>query len=269
MIGEGQQSLRARIYRPVAPRAPAVLVLHMHGGVFVDGSVDSGEAIAKALAGAGALVVSIDYPRAPKCPFPQPLEAASGALKWLYKTRAKWGGKKSRIFVAGEEAGGNLAAALALVARDQQVPPLAGQILLSPMLDPRLATCSMREADAGPVGCKWADGWHEYLCTADKAAHPYAAPATASRLAGVAPALILTAEDDLLRDESLAYGRRLRAAGVKVQEHILPTPTGWPCALSQPESFDKPWIAAVRDQFTRFFDDTLNLPISTAATTTA
>ena len=70
------------------------------------------------------------------------------------------------LFVAGEEAGGNLAAALALMARDQQTPPLAGQILLSPMLDPCMATCSMRQAEAGPVGCQWADGWHQYLGSA-------------------------------------------------------------------------------------------------------
>ena len=74
----------------------------------------------------------------------------------------------------------------------------------------------MRQAEAGPVGCKWADGWHEYLGSADKAAHPYAAPLVSSRLSNLPPTLILTAEDDMLRDESLCYARRLRAAGVAV-----------------------------------------------------
>ena len=124
------------------------------------------------------------------------------------------------------------------------MPPLAGQILLSPMLDPRMATCSMRQAEAGPVGCKWADGWHEYLGTPDKAAHPYAAPMVSSRLAGLAPALILTAEDDLLRDESLNYARRLRASGVIVDEHVLPAPTGWPCAFTNPTPADGAWTAS-------------------------
>ena len=133
--------------------------------------------------------------------------------------------------------------------RDQQMPPLAGQILLSPMLDPRMATCSMRQAEAGPVGCKWADGWHEYLGTPDKAAHPYAAPMASSRLAGLAPALILTAEDDLLRDESLNYARRLRASGVAVDEHVLPAPTGWPCAFTNPTLADSAWTATVREHF--------------------
>ena len=71
---------------------------------------------------------------------------------------------------------------LALMARDQDTPRLAGQILLSPMLDACLGTCSLREVDAGPVGCHWADGWAQYLGTPDKAAHPYAAPVNASRL---------------------------------------------------------------------------------------
>jgi acetyl esterase/lipase len=189
--------------------------------------------------------------------------------------------KKSGIFVAGEEAGGNLAAALALMARDQHAPPLAGQILLSPMLDACMATCSIRQAEAGPVGCKWADGWHQYLGSADKAAHPYAAPLGSSRLAGVAPALVLTAQDDPMRDESLSYARRLRESGVAVQEHILAGPTGWPNALGfWEESFDrlevhlrgasaaekalaektrveKSWTTAARDCFVEFFAQTM------------
>ncbi len=138
----------------------------------------------------------------------------------------------------GEEAGGNLAAGLALMVRDQRSPALAGQILLSPMLDACLATESVRLAEAGPVGCKWADGWHQYLGTADKACHPYAAPLGSSRLGGLAPALIVTAEDDPMRDESLAYAKRLRASAVAVQEHMLPAPTDWPCALAEADSLN-------------------------------
>jgi acetyl esterase/lipase len=179
--------------------------------------------------------------------------------------------KKSSIFVAGEEAGGNLAAALALMARDQHTPPLAGQILLSPMLDACMATCSIRQAEAGPVGCKWADGWHQYLGSADKAAHPYAAPLGSSRLAGVAPALVLTAQDDPMRDESLRYSRRLRESGVAVEEHVLAGPTGWPNALDfwdqsldrlevylrESSAAEKTWTTAVRERFTAFFAATM------------
>lgn len=248
-----------RIYRPAEAHTIAPLVLHLHGGAFVSGSLDSGRTVATLLADAGAVVVSADYPHAPNHPFPHALHAAFGALKWLHKSRARWIGKKSGIFVAGEEAGGNLAAGLALMARDQQNPPLAGQILLSPMLDPRLATCSMRQAEAGPVGCKWADGWHQYLGSADKAAHPYAAPLGSSRLAGLAPALVLTAEDDLLRDESLSYAQRLHESGVAVQHHVLAAPTDWPCALNGLAPVREAWATTVRDRFIEFFAQPLAL----------
>jgi acetyl esterase len=246
-------SLPMRIYRSEATRAAAPVVLHLHGGAFTDGGLDSGRAIAGLLAEAGAAVMSVAYPLAPRHRFPETLEATYGALEWLHRTRGRLASRKSRVFVAGEEAGGNLAAALALMARDRHGPDLAGQILISPMLDPRLATCSMREGAAGPVGCKWADGWHEYLGSAEKAAHPYASPLISTRLGGLAPALVLTAQDDLLRDEALAYARRLREAGIDVHEHVLAEQTGWPAAFHAPQDAPVPWAGAVQACFTEFF----------------
>ena len=114
-------------------------------------------------------------------------ERISARSQSIAKGRARWSSKHAPLYVAGEEAGGNLAAALALMARDRRGPALAGQILFSPMLDACLGTYSLREADAGPVGCRWADGWADYLGSPDKAAHPYAAPLNASRLAGARP----------------------------------------------------------------------------------
>lgn len=246
-----------RVYMPGRVMLPAPIALHLHGGAFVEGSLDSGRTVAGLLADAGAFVVSADYPVGPAHPFPHALQAVSRLLAWVYRHRAKWGSKASQIFVAGEEAGGNLAAGLALMARDQQTPPLAGQILISPMLDPTMATCSVRKAEAGPVGCKWADGWHRYLGSADKASHPYAAPLGSSRLASVAPALVLTAEDDPMRDESLGYARRLRSAGVPVMEHVLAGPTGWPCALTRAGGNGAPWMEAARRHMSEFFEQTL------------
>jgi acetyl esterase/lipase len=234
----------------------APLVLHLHGGAFVGGSLDSGQAVAILLASAGAVVVSADYPLAPERRFPQSLEVAFDLLTFLHKTRSRWVNRKSGLFVAGEEAGGNLAAGLALMARDRRSPPIAGQILLSPMLDPCLATHSVRAGEAGPAGCLWANGWQQYLGSAEKAGHPYASPLQSSRLSGLAPALIITAEDDLLRDESLSYGQRLRDAGVPVETHILPAPTGWPCGLSERDPLQASWGHAVCDRFTAFFNHT-------------
>jgi len=246
----------ARIYRHGGTPRTAPLVLHMHGGAFVGGCLESGRTVSALLADAGAIVVSAGYPLAPECQFPKPLMASYCALQGLYGSRAKWASKKSGIYVAGEEAGGNLAASLALLARDQGMPPLAGQILLSPMLDPCLATTSLREAEAGAGECRWAWGWRQYLGSADKACHPYAAPLGSSRLAGLAPVLLLTAEDDPLRDESKCYAKRLRAAGVTVDCHELDAPTGWPAALIDPNGNGAPWTENVREHFVGFFNTT-------------
>lgn len=231
-IGVGATTLAARLYAPAEIATDAGLVVHLHGGSFSSGSLVEGEAVATMLAEAGALVISLDYPLAPAHRFPEALDAAYGALLAIAKMRTRWASKQAPLYVAGEEAGGNLAAALALMARDRRGPALAGQILLSPMLDPCLGTCSLREADAGPVGCHWADGWADYLGSPDKAAHPYAAPANASRLAGLAPALLMSAQDDPLRDEATAYAARLQEAGVSVRHHVQDAPTQWPAAYA-------------------------------------
>ncbi|RYX97805.1 MAG: alpha/beta hydrolase [Comamonadaceae bacterium] len=230
------------------------LVIHFHAGAFVAGSLDTGSSVAQLLADAGAVVMSIDYPLAPAHPFPQAVEAGYAALAWAFKARQKLAGKGAQVFVAGEEAGGNLAAAVALMARDQHGPELAGQILLSPMLDPCMATSSLRCADAGPVGCTWADGWHQYLARIEDACHPYAAPGLATRLTGVPPTLLLTASDDPLRDEALAYAERLREAGRPVLVDVLPGPTGWPASYLGADGRVVTWAPAVRAHFQEFFD---------------
>ena len=249
-------TMPVRVYRGTVARA-APVVLHLHGGAFTGGSLDSGRTVAKLLSDAGAVVVSADYPLAPEHRFPKALDAAFRTLNWMHKSRATLAGRRSQVFVAGEEAGGNLAAALALMARDQQTPALAGQILLSPMLDPCMATCSMRDAREGAADCQWAEGWRDYLGTVDKAGHPYAAPLGSSRLSGLAPALVVTAEDDLLRDESLSYAKRLRESGVETETHVLEAPTGWPFVLGQSRNADATvstsWGTALRERFAAFF----------------
>lgn len=236
-----------------ATAAPVPLVVHFHAGAFVAGSLDTGSCIPRLLAQTGAVVMSLDYPLAPARPFPQAVETGYAALAWAWKARRRLAGKGALVFVAGEEAGGNLAAAVALMARDRQQPALAGQILLSPMLDPCMATASLRCADAGPVGCIWADGWHQYLSRLEQADHPYAAPGNALRLSALPPTLLLTAQDDPLRDESLAYADRLRNAGRQVHAAVLPGPTGWPGSYLHPNNHEAAWAPAVQQQFSSFF----------------
>jgi acetyl esterase/lipase len=232
-VKAGSQTLPGRLYAPASVPDDAGLVLHLHGGTFDSGSLASGEAVATTLAEAGAIVISLPYPLAPEARVPQALETAYAALETIALDKARWVGKRAPLYVAGEEAGGNLAAALAMMARDRHGPLLAGQILFSPMLDSCLGTYSFRHAEAGPVGCRWADGWHAYLGSPERAAHPYATPANASRLSGLPPALIVSAEDDLLRDESVSYGLRLRAAGGEATVQVLDGPSHWPEAFAE------------------------------------
>lgn len=235
---------------------PAPLVLHMPGGTFM--GLARQRPIAPLLAEAGAVVVSADYPAGSAHPFPDAVEAIYALLRHLHDRRAVFASKRSPLFVAGEEAGGNLAAALTLMARDRLGPPLAGQILLSPMLDAGMASCSFRDAEAGSVGCKWADGWTVYLGSAEKAAHPYAAPACGTRLHGLPPALIVTTPDDPMRDECLAYAGRLHHAGVTIHARALAA-ADWPDALAQTprEGIVPDWHAAVRANIADFFTATV------------
>jgi acetyl esterase/lipase len=232
----GREPVAARTYGQRRPGQVAPLVLHFHGGTFVCGTLDSGRNVGRLLAATGAVVVSLAYPLAPKYPFPQPIEVGYAVLQWLYKQRVKMGGKGAPLFLAGEEAGGNLAAAVAVVARDRGHPPLAGQILLSPMLDPCTGTASQREATTEDGECRWASGWREYLSCPKDAMHPYAVPSTSLRLAQLPPALVLVGGDDPLRDEAQAYAARLRAAGVAADSHVLPSASNWPQALSEAEA---------------------------------
>jgi acetyl esterase/lipase len=161
------------------------------------------------------------------------VEAGYATLEWLYRERAKFAGKAAPVYLAGEEAGGNLAAAVALVARDRGHPPLAGQVLVAPMLDPCAASASLRQTQGEQTCCRWAEGWLQYLRGPMDAEHPYAVPARAQRLAGLPPALVLTGGDDPMRDEALAYAQRLREAGIAVTTGVLPPTTGWPETLER------------------------------------
>jgi acetyl esterase len=253
-IGCGcNEPLAARVYTPADERGgPAALVLHLHGGCFVGGDLDGGSRIASLLAAAGASVVSLEYPLAPSHPFPHAIEAVHAALSWAERHRRRLAGSTARLFVAGEEAGGNLAAAAALMARDRREPVLAGQILLSPMLDVCIGTASWRDVKAGAPGCPWADGWRKYLPRASDATHPYATPGSSMRLDGLPPTLLVTAHDDPLRDETGAFARRLRAAGVPVDEVELALPTGWPASYAQPAECPAAWAEALRPRLRHF-----------------
>lgn len=226
------ETFTGRLYVPAEVPDNAGLVLHLHGGHFNSGSPAQGQAVATALTEAGAVVFSLSYPLAPVQRFPETLERIYAALEALARGRNRWATRGAPLYIAGEEAGGNLAAALAMMARDRGGPALAGQILFSPMLDACLGTASLRDVQAGPVGCRWADGWADYLGTPERAAHPYAAPLQATRLAGLPPALLISGQDDPMRDEAAQYADRLGQAGIAVRHVEFSAPTRWPQAYA-------------------------------------
>jgi len=255
-------AVKARTYGERTGVVGSPLVLHFHGGTFACGDLDDGRMVARLLAGTGAVVVSVAYPLAPENPFPGAIELGFDVLEWLYKNRVKLGGKGARMFLAGEEAGGNLAAAVALIARDRGHPPLAGQILLSPMLDPCTGTPSLRKAMDDAVQCKWAAGWAKYLGRPKDAMHPYAVPGASLRLGQLAPTLVLVGQDDAMRDEAMTYAGRLREAGNEVQSIVLPPASQWAEALSQGASGECPCAVTVKQHFREFFSATTPPPAS-------
>ncbi|ARP84803.1 alpha/beta hydrolase [Bordetella genomosp. 9] len=243
---------RVRFYGRRDAGEPSPLVVHFHGGAFVSGSVDHPSLVAQMLADAGAVVISVDYPLAPGHPFPAALEAAYATLDWAHRHRGRLAGKGAGLFVAGEEAGGNIAACTALMARDRRGPPLEGQILFSPLLDASMGTASMRCAQGTPAGADWADGWKSYLSCPCDASHPYATPTAGSRFAGLPPLLLFSSPDDPLRDEGCAYAQRLKTAGVPVCREALAPASIWNGERAPAAGVAAPQLEAVRGRLFSF-----------------
>ncbi|WP_433520850.1 alpha/beta hydrolase [Nocardia pseudovaccinii] len=214
----GAPEVRVRMYWPVECDADLPVMMFCHGGGFVICDLDSHDQLCRAMSNAvGAIVVSVDYRQAPEHRFPAAAEDAYAVLKWIAAQANSFGGDSARIGVAGDSAGGNLAAVTALLARDRSGPAIAHQLLVYPMLDPARDAVSYRENAYGYFvtddHLRWY--WEQYLASAADADNPYAAPPRAADLSGLPPAYIITAEFDPLRDEGEAYGRRLRDAEVE------------------------------------------------------
>lgn len=205
-------SIRVRVYEPEGATVP---LLYAHGGGFAFGGIKSCDHMCKQIAhDAGMVVVSVEYRLAPEHAFPGPLQDVEDALTWL---RAR-GWDSDRLFIGGDSAGGNLAAALAMLCRDAEIP-LLGQLLIYPALD----MTAQGEGVLGyrGIGMKAEDMAlcaRTYLGGADPRT-PLASPLHAPDLTGLAPAFVLTVEHDALRWEAQQYAERLRAAGVVVDEY--------------------------------------------------
>ncbi|WP_173426443.1 alpha/beta hydrolase [Amycolatopsis orientalis] len=209
-----------RIYRPLQAQGA---IIWSHGGGHVMGDLDTEHPLAIRIAdGAGAVVISVDYRRAPEHRYPAALDDVYAVLTWAAENAAELGIDPERIAVGGHSAGANLAAAVALRARDEQGPAIRFQVLNEPGLDDRLETWSARNFTETPwlYRDKVARSWAYYLGSTP--ATQYAAPARATDLSGLPPAYIASAEFDPNRDESIAYALRLLQAGVSVELHQWP-----------------------------------------------
>jgi acetyl esterase len=209
---------RVRAYVPRG-EGPFPLLLYFHGGGWVTGDLETNDALCRRLANlARCSVVNVDYRLAPEHPFPAAFDDCLAATSWAQREAATLHADPTRLVVAGASAGGNLAAAVALRCRGAGQLPIALQVLLYPALDPRMDTVSYDQFGEGYIleraAVKWF--WQQYLPD-DQRRNPLGAPAFEERLEGVAPAIVVTAEFDPLRDEGEAYAERLRSAGVEAR----------------------------------------------------
>ena len=221
-IGGPNGPIPLRIYLPVG-EGPSPVLVFLHGGGWVRGSLDAYDGLCRRLAnGAECVVVSVAYRRAPEHPFPAGLEDCYAATEWVVENAATIEGDPDRVAVGGDSAGGNLSAAVTLAARDRDGPDLAHQLLIYPATN--------------PPSVRWFDSYDEngegYLLTMDSVewyleqytepadvGNAYAFPLRARDLSGLPPATVLTAGFDPIRDEGVAYAERLTEAGVEV-DHL-------------------------------------------------
>lgn len=210
--------IAVRIYTPQGG-GPFPVLVFFHGGGFALGSIETHDELCRALTNAaGCIAVSVDYRLAPEHRFPAAVDDCYAATRWVAENANAIGGDPTRIAVGGDSAGGNLAAVIALMARDQGTPPLVYQLLVYPVTDSAFDTPSRQEYADGYFLTRDDMVWFTnlYLRSEADGDNPHASPLRAQDLSGLPPAQVITGEFDPLRDEGEAYAARLREAGVPV-----------------------------------------------------
>jgi acetyl esterase/lipase len=231
-IGHGELTdIPVRIYWPPDPAEVSPIVVFFHGGGFCLGDLDTHDHVARAHAvGAEAIVVSVDYRLAPEHPYPAGVNDSWAAVQWVGEHAAELGGDPNRIAVAGDSAGGNLAAVMAVLARDNSGPELTFQLLWYPVVTADLSLPSHTENAFAPIlDREVIDAFLTWYLPADvditdPTVLPITlAPANSADLSGLPPAFVGTAEHDPLRDDGARYAEMLNAAGVPVELSNEPT----------------------------------------------
>ncbi|RAL17811.1 alpha/beta hydrolase [Aspergillus homomorphus CBS 101889] len=224
----GMISIQRYAKKDTASTAPGPAIVHAHGGGMFQGSVDLYRKVFPfQVEQSNIQIFSVDYRLAPEHPHPTPLEDCYAGLLWLHEHADEFAVDRSRIAVQGESAGGNLAAGMALLARDRGLsPPLAKQVLIYPMLDdnntvpnPALEPFATWTYDDNMTG--WTAFLGQDVVGTDKVS-PYAAPARATNLEGLPPTYIDVGELDIFRDEDIAFAGRIAAANISLELHVYP-----------------------------------------------
>ena len=217
-VGDADE-INIRIYTPEG-EGPFPIFVYYHGGGWVLGTLDNADPSCRLIANrTNSIVVSVDYRLAPEYKFPIPLNDSYEALKWVNENAESLNGSASKIIVGGDSAGGNLAAAVSMLARDQQGPEISAQVLLYPVTSLEYNTSSYELFKEGYGLDKQLMIWfgNHYINNDFDRKNPYIAPLSANDLSNLPPAIIITAENDVLRDEGMAYAQRLKDAGVTVE----------------------------------------------------
>lgn len=214
-------STKVRIYRPRGVKGELPVVIYTHGGGWVLGDANTHDRLVRELSvGANAVVVFVDYERSPEHRYPVAVEQSYATLAYVAAHAGEFGGDASRIAIAGDSVGGNMATVVALLAKERNGPKLAAQLLFYPVTDASMSTQSYSDFAEGPWLTKPAMAWFwdQYLPDVAKRADIHVSPINAStdQLNGLPQTLLLTDENDVLRDEGEAYARNLAAAGVPV-----------------------------------------------------
>jgi acetyl esterase/lipase len=225
---DGAPDVRILLYQPTQATQPTAGLLWLHGGGYVSGSVDLEDIRARAMAAElGCVMVSVDYRLAPETPFPGSVEDCYAVLRWLHANAGDLGVDPGRLAVGGGSAGGGLAAALALLARDRGEVPLVFQVLIAPMLDDRTVTLDPLHPYTGEfIWTRESNrfGWTSLLGRepGSDGISPYAAAARAENLASLPSTFIAVGALDLFLEEDMEYARRLIRSGVPTELHVYP-----------------------------------------------
>lgn len=204
-----------RIYRPVE-KDQSPCIVFFHGGGWVIGDLETHDACCRMLAEeTGYAVIAVDYRLAPEHPYPAPVHDSYDAFCWIHQHAAELNINPNRLAVAGDSAGGNLAAVISLRARDESGPAICHQLLIYPVTDAAMDTASYSENGEGYMLSQATMTWFfDHYAGMDVRQDPLVSPLKAGNLQGLPPATVFTAEFDPLRDEGEAYGNRLKEAGV-------------------------------------------------------